>query len=237
MNNDWALSKLDEFLALSEMVWRTQSGSSFPEVAGGVTAVTQSAQVVEKILDRVTPAWRKSLVNDDYEPWQPTRLAVMRAQSEIRNSAEVAQMLGEDAPAMRADAMHRWAWDAARSLWQSGHFGEAVRAATVKLNAEMQNKVGRRDVSETALFQQAFSADAPSQGSARLRPVGDDGGKTALSVRRGIVSLAEGLFAAVRNPASHDVSEGILSEQIALEQLALVSLLARWVEGCTVVRE
>ncbi len=67
--------------------------------------------------------------------------------------------------------------------------------------------------------------------------MGDDGGKTALSVRRGIVSLAEGLFAAVRNPASHDVSEGILSEQIALEQLALVSLLARWVEGCTVVRE
>ena len=196
--------------------------------------IVQSAQIVEKILDRVTPTWRRDLADDPSHEWQPTAVAAMRALSEIENSAEVAEKLGEDAPFMKADAMHPWAWDAARSLWQSRHFGEAVRAATVKINAELQNKLSRRDVSEIALFQQAFSSDQPTVGALRLRPVGDDDGKTALSVRRGIVALAEGCFAAIRNPASHDSVEGI-SEQLALEQLAVVSLLARWIDECVVV--
>nr|WP_246865506.1 TIGR02391 family protein [Cryobacterium sp. BB307] len=128
--------------------------------------------------------------------------------------------------------MHPWIWDAARSLWQSGHFREAVRAASVKVNAELQNKVGRRDASEVALFQQSFSDDLPAPGKPRLRPENDDGGKTSLSLRRGIVAFAEGCYSAIRNPASHD--EGDLQEQIAMEQLAALSVLARWLDGATV---
>jgi hypothetical protein len=50
--------------------------------------------------------------------------------------------------------MHLWIRDSVRSLWQSRHFTEAVRAAAVKLNAETQNKLLRRDISETDLFRQ-----------------------------------------------------------------------------------
>jgi hypothetical protein len=62
----------------------------------------------------------------------------------------------------------------------------------------------------------------------------DDGSKTYKSVHRGARSLAEGLYAGVRNPASHEIL-GDLDEQHALEQLAAFSgLLARWVDAATV---
>ncbi|MFJ3633826.1 TIGR02391 family protein [Streptomyces sp. NPDC090112] len=47
--------------------------------------------------------------------------------------------------------MHPWAWEGARPLWQSGHLREAVTAAARKVNAETQNKLGRKDVSATRL--------------------------------------------------------------------------------------
>ena len=125
--------------------------------------------------------------------------------------------------------MHRWVWEGGRSLWQSRHFGEAVEAAAKKLNAETQNKIGRRDVSESDLFNQAFSDDPPQPGKPRLRLPSDDDGRTAKSMRRGIRAFADGCFAAVRNPIAHDGAE--LSETIALEQLAALSMLARWVDS------
>jgi hypothetical protein len=84
----------------------------------------------------------------------------------------------------------------------------------VKVNAETQNKLSVRDQSETALFQMAFSHDEPAAGKPRVRLPEDDGGKTALSVRRGMMVFAEGCYAAIRNPASHDPQEE-LSEQEA----------------------
>jgi hypothetical protein len=46
------------------------------------------------------------------------------------------------------------------------------------------------------------------------------------------MAFAEGCYAGIRNPASHD--EGELDEQSALEQLAASSVLARWVDGAAV---
>ena len=145
------------------------------------------------------------------------------------------EKLGDNAPQISAAALHSWVWESARSLWQSGHYRAAVQAAATKLNAETQNKVGRRDVSEKALFSESYSSNAPESGKARLRPANDDDGKTASSIRRGIASLAEGLYAAIRNPASHDPLDE-LEEHIALEQLAVVSVLARFVDDSTVVK-
>ena len=104
-----------------------------------------------------------------------------------------------------------------------------------KINAETQNKLGVRDVSETALFQMAFSADDPTSAKPRLRLPADDGGRTALSVRRGVMAFAEGCYAAIRNPASHDVQDE-LPEHQALEELAAFSVLARWIDDAAVRR-
>lgn len=235
MDEMWAKEKLREFIGFTELKTAYYEDlGSFDELAHPKEAILASAQLVEKVLDRVTPQWRRTLPADLAEEWQGHRNAAIRALAEIESAQEVAEKLGDGAPSMGADAMHPWVWDAARSLWQSGHFGEAVRTAMVKLNAELQNKVGRRDISEIALFQQAFSSDAATNSSKRLRLPGDDGGRSAASLRRGVIAIAEGCFAAIRNPYSHDVIVES-NEQVSLEQLALVSLLARWVDESSVV--
>jgi hypothetical protein len=47
------------------------------------------------------------------------------------------------------------------------------------------------------------------------------------------MEFGAGCFEGIRNPAAHEHGL-ILSEQVALEQLAAFSLLARWIEECEV---
>lgn len=238
MDEEWALTQLRGFIGLTRLVQPSSGGGvvymgDFASPVGSKADIVAAAQIVEKILDRVLPRWRSDVRVDKKGRWQQHREAAQRAVVEIESRAELAAKLGDNAPNLNAGGFHPWVWDSAKSLWQSGHFREAVRAAAVKINAETQNKLDRRDISEAALVQFAFSNDAPTLGKARLRPAGDDGGKTATSLRRGIAAYAEGCFAAIRNPLSHD--EGDLLEQEALEQLAALSVLARWIDGSSVL--
>lgn len=236
MNTGWAIGELDRFIA--QTVMRNGSGSS-----GGVSVitprnytaasdaeVTKQAQVVEKIFDRVIPRWRTEIENSKNNRWTRHREAAIRAREELVREQEVQENLGENAPEFSAAELHPWVWSGARSLWQSGHYREAVEGAIKKLNAETQNKVDRRDVSETDLFKQAFSLDDPKPGKARLRRMKDDGSDTYKSVQRGAMMFAEGVFAGIRNPLSHEANQE-LSEQAALEYLAALSVLARWVDA------
>ena len=241
MDYNWALAELQSFIDLTELVSPpyTPGDVLYPgddRVTRGKTdEIIKNAQVIEQILDRVIPTWRNYLEKRDNSRWQVHRQAALRAVSEIEHREEIAEKLGDNAPQISAAALHPWAWESARSLWQSGHYRAAVQAAATKLNAETQNKVGRRDVSEKALFSESYSSNAPEPGKARLRPANDDGGKTASSIRRGIASLAEGLYAAIRNPASHDLLDE-LEEHVALEQLAVVSVLARFIDDSAVIK-
>jgi len=148
---------------------------------------------------------------------------------------EVRARLGDDAPQVSAATMHSWVWEGAWALWRGGHFREAVTAAAKKVNAEAQNKIGRRDVSETKLFQSAFSLNAPKVDEPRLRLMVDDGSDTFRSVHRGAMALAEGCYAGIRNPNSHEDGLPELFEHEALEQLAAFSVLARWVDTATLL--
>ncbi|MFC9454469.1 TIGR02391 family protein [Streptomyces sp. NPDC056983] len=137
---------------------------------------------------------------------------------------------------MSADAMHPWVWEGAKSLWQSGHYREAVGAAARKVNAETQNKLGHRRNSETDLFKQALSPDQPKAETPRLRLPPNDGSKSFLSIQRGVMAFAEGCYAAIRNPISHDADLPELAEAEALEQLAAFSFLARKVSEASIER-
>lgn len=107
--------------------------------------------------------------------------------------------------------------------------------AAIRINAETQAKLGRMDISETDLFNQAFSMSDPKADSPRLRLAADDGSKTHESLHRGARAFAEGLYAAIRNPGMHTPEQrGGGQEQLALEHLAAFSLLARWVDQASV---
>ncbi|MCX5215994.1 TIGR02391 family protein [Kitasatospora sp. NBC_00240] len=236
---DWARAEFARFLELTDLI-RPQSppgvtvmGSSKLSNRGSQADIVASAQVVEQILDRVQPRWRTDVPDDRNKRvnrWYQHREAVQRADVALQRDAEVREKLGDDAPQLSAATMHPWVWEGARALWRSGHFREAVTAAARKVNAETQNKVSRRDAGETGLFQSLFSKDAPKAGQPRLRLMDDDGSDTFRSVHRGATAFAEGCFAAIRNPNSHEDGLPELPEHEALEQLAAFSVLARWVD-------
>jgi hypothetical protein len=62
----------------------------------------------------------------------------------------------------------------------------------------------------------------------------DDNSDTFRSVHRGAMAFAEGCFAGTRDPNSHEDGLPELPEQEALEQLAALTVLARWVDRAAV---
>lgn len=234
MDRSWAIEQLSSFIHLTEYVASTSPNVIGSFIRGNQEEIAGQAQVVEQILDRTTPGWRAQL-RDTKRRWDGLRELASRARTQLQREQELQEKLGDDAPRISAADLHPWVWEGAKSLWQSNHFVQAVRDAVTKLNAETQNKVGRRDVSETDLFKQSFSPDDPKPRKARLRRMPPEDSDTYRSVQRGAMSFAEGVFAGIRNPLSHEADQE-LSEQVALEYLAALSVLARWVDESTVER-
>jgi hypothetical protein len=167
--------------------------------------------------------------------WAKHREAAIRTCEELMRAGEIRQNLGDDAPQISAANLHPWIWSGARSLWQSDHVVQAVRDARTNLNAETQKRVGRRDVSQTQLFQQLFFLDEAKSGKSRLRRMTPEVTDTYRSLQRDAMAFAEGVFAGIRKPLSHVVDQE-MSEQVALEHLAALSVLARSVDESTVER-
>lgn len=230
----WALEQLQQFVAMTQL--RVGPRTGLPSgTAQPNDVIISEVPVVEDILDAVTPGWRVSRRESPTSRWAGHREAAQQAITRLQRGSEIHEKLGDGAPTLDAGRLHTWVWDGARSMWQSRHFREAVVAGLKKVNAEAQNKTGRHDLSETALFKRLFSLTSPAPNEPRLRLRDDEGTDTWRSAHIGAMALAEGLFAGIRNVVSHTVAETEADEQVALEQLAAVSVLARWVEDAHVV--
>lgn len=225
MNNEWALAQLNKFAELTAFTPGNPCASDDQD-----EQVQRQWVVVECILDRVTPEWREDawVQQPGSTHWQVNNW-VIRAQEFLKRQQELDENLGDGVPLVVAPSLHPWVWSAASSQWRSGHFRSAVEDAVKKVNAETQNKVGRRDIGETKLFQEAFSEKPAEPGKVRLRRMKPDGSDTYKSMQLGALALAQGIFAGIRNPFNHEEPQDI-DEQVALEYLAALSVLARWVD-------
>ena len=139
----------------------------------------------------------------------------------------------EAPPELGVRAMHPLIWGAAGGLWRSGHHREAVAGAAQALIDNVKTLTDRRDVADMSIWQQAFSAGAPGAGKPRLRWPGDPSDATVRSMQDGLRQFAPGAQMTIRNSAAHGTEQ--MPEQEALERLAVLSLLARWVDECEVV--
>jgi len=235
---DWAIKEIDHFLHVTDQVgYNNRPGSGVviagTHMRGSQTEASQRAHVVEQILHRVLPGWRKERPEKDGKySWLRDQAA--RGKAALERETELAEKLGDNTPDMDAANLHPWAWENGRSYWNTGHYHQTVMQAAIRVNAETQAKLSRMDVSETDLFNQAFSLDAPKEGAPRLRLMENDGSKTYENLHRGCRAFAEGLYAAIRNPGMHVPHDGG-EEQLALEQLAAFSLLARWIDQAEVI--
>lgn len=236
VDSDWSVREIDRFLHVTaQVVPNMGPGVVYigTVMRGPATEASERAHIMEQILDRVLPGWRAERPSDDSDfAW--LRDQASRAKAVLQRSDELAEKLGDNAPDMDAANLHPWAWENGRTYWNSGHFHQAVMQAAIRVNAGTQAKLCRMDISETALFNEAFSLSEPKSGAPRLRLMEDDGSKTYENLHRGARAFAEGLYAAIRNPGMHTPSKGG-EEQLALEQLAAFSLLARWVDQAEVV--
>lgn len=244
IDSEWAIKSLREFMRATDQVPHQNMPGSGVVVLGTYQRqpdpkIAELAHVTEQILDRVLPEWRHA---DDRPTevrhkaqWNHLRDWAGRGIAALQREKELREKIGNNAPQISASQMHPWVWSGARSLWQSGHHRSAVEDAAKKVNAETQNKVGRRDVSETRLFQEAFTDKAAEPGKARLRRRTPDGSDTYKSVQRGAMALAEGIYAGIRNPLNHEDPKDI-DEQTGLEYLAALSVLARWIDDAEVER-
>ncbi len=237
MDPDWAADEIDGFLRVTAQVVPDMGpGIAYfgTVMRGPETEASARAHVIEQILDRLLPGWRKDRPQADKE-FRWLRDQASRGKAALERQAELAEKLGDHAPEMDAANLHPWAWESGASLWNSGFHYQAVMQAAIQINTETQAKLGRVDVSEVALFNEAFSLSEPKVGAARLRLAEDDGSRTYENLHRGARAFADGLYTAIRNPGMHTPAPADGGEeQIALEQLAAFSLLARWVDQADV---
>ncbi|WP_422116534.1 TIGR02391 family protein [Brachybacterium sp. UNK5269] len=241
-DDGWVRSHLERFIDMTSLVEPpstrsiSRNGRDSRRMKAPLDEIVSATVLIERILEQVTPTWRKDVPEDLGGRWQQHRDAALRAIAALDLHPEIQARLGEAPTGSPASLLHPWVWDAARQLWSGAFFAEAVGAAARRVNAKTQQKVDRKDVADTDLFKQAFSTALPAEGRPRLRLWEDDGSQTYRNVHRGAMALAEGLFASARNLAAHE-DDYELTEKEALEQLVAFSLLARWVERSRKITE
>jgi hypothetical protein len=233
MNAEWAIDRLKHFLEISES---HVADDGYRDTKRPREEVLQDAQIVEQILDRVLPGWDRTPGSAYEDAWKPQREAAPRAIAQLEQQEELDANLGESSPVLSAGSLHPWIWESCRTLWSTGHYREAVGAAARALNYKTQQKLDRQDVGEWKLLRNAFQSKPPVVGEPRLRlmPTQRSDNDTFVSLHEGTGALAEDAFRSLRNVVSHEEG-GEPEEHIALEQLAVFSVLARRVDGATVV--
>ncbi len=225
--------RLDEFDQLTGEYWSVRLGKG--DTSELRKRLFESEPTVLKILRRLDPLFSEAEVLTDDE-WAGLAIhsnQIQRAIGVLTDMDEWAVRLAPDAPSLTADQFHPWVWDAARTFWESKHYRASVHAAATSINAHLQDKLGRRDLSDAKLIQEALSDKDPEPGKPRLRIPGDQKDTGVQTRQRGALQLGQGAYSALRNPAAHETRD--LTEQEALEQLATFSVLARLIHACNVV--
>lgn len=244
MDEEWALGVLEWWEATASKARATEYTSgrgnrTYGFVNAGhksVPALREREDQTRRVLARVLGL--KSLPailnpsRDVY--WVDDGLnSVAYAIGRLKTEAETRAKLGTTAPTMNADGLHALVWEAASKRWDSGHHTDAVQRAATALSGLVKDRTGRYELGDNELMSQAFSLAAPQEGKPRLRWPGNDDDLTVKAMRQGILNMAQGVFSAIRNPATHSTDE--LPRQEALEQLATLSILTRWIERCELV--
>lgn len=226
MNKEWAKQRLNSYLAAIREYEHHLYSDSF------------NAQVYEKVIS-LEPAAKAIMkrVNFEYRDYQFVQNAhnlaltlTIQTLALIDEADEIEKNLDPVGPQLPAAELHYWVWEAARSLWETQHYREAVQAAATSINAHLQDLACRRDVSDYKLIAELLSDKNPEPGKPRLRWPGNPSDEAFKSMQTGLRSLGSGIFQCIRNSTTHDLTE--LTEGEALERLAAMSLLCRWIEQC-----
>ena len=243
-NTELALEKAQEFLALLHDGWNEHGqrleGQATAEMRGMLPLMRDIAtrahpELVSALVEAepdvdgyLNPIWR----------WDGVKEATQTLVGVLQNLNIREQILGPSGPTLAAEGLHPWVWHAAVDLWDGGHFKDAVNAAAAAVEEQTQLKLDREDLSGTKLHTEAFKLDT-KPGERRLRfthltEKTADGNLTESwkSAHQGAMNYGQGCTQGIRNMNAHGTRD--LPENEALEYLAALSVLARWVDTAQV---
>lgn len=233
-------AKLEEFMATCEeyrrLHARIPAGSYWDE-----RLMRPIANLVERQLPtvrRIIEALDDSLLSDDfgvseaYIGLSSTESTTRQALAVLEDRDEWEEHLSPEGPSLAANNLHEWIWGAAAQFWDAGQYEAAVEYGAKSLNAHIQQK-SSMSIADRELASETFSPKS-SATNVRLWLPGPRDVETWRSRQDGLHLLAMGAFAGIRNVVAHSVTAG-WSQQEALEYLAVLSVVARWVEETEVV--
>jgi Protein of unknown function (Hypoth_ymh) len=236
VDQEWAADKLERFISAIDTLMDPDFRGREDEFDNKARALEP---VVQIIMEAVAPGLSKYESPDDARierwsiRWRPAKNAALWALGLVKDGAEAKERMRPDAPELLADQLHEWVWEAARPMWEASSYSTAVLWAAQSINARLQQKLNRYDISDATLCSEAFKIDEPKAERPRLRFHGDRTSETWRSLQEGAGFFGRGCFQAIRNPVAHSHQHPV-SEQEALEELAALSQLARWIDQCTV---
>ncbi|MEV5429087.1 TIGR02391 family protein [Streptomyces sp. NPDC052701] len=235
MDHSFAIEKLTEFvegvtdhLAAVERALKAQT-TEWPEFPKDLV----SQEVLVRQIENVYSPGLGDYDGHAKDDWYAARAAALHALGLAQSAEEMAAFLRPTSPALAADDLHPWIWDPAAPLWAAEAYQDAVLAAARTVNRRLQQKLGRHDVGEYDLAMQAFDLKDPVAGKPRLRSPGDRTSPSWRARQEGAKYMTAGAFLAIRNVAAHE-EDTDWGQQEALEYLATLSVIAHWVEECTV---
>lgn len=198
--------------------------------APGLTGVQYHVQGVQGAVDPIA-AW--ATVLQPKPVLEPANIIDAANQMIGQLDELIVRAEAEAPPKVGVAGMHPAVWGQASRLWRDGHYRQAVSAAADGVIGLVKARTGRNDIPDTSQWQQAFSNNPPKPGEPRLRWPGNPADQSVKSMNDGLRQFAPGAQMTIRNPAAHGTAE--MSEQEAVERLAVLSLLARWVDQCDLI--
>ena len=227
MDRTWMRERLEAFKTLYDDYDRLRAspGITARDIRDTLTTDLPTVRAILNVLDpALTPLTAELFTNQGRVR---VRQAINEALGVVRDQELWKAMLSPDAPSLVADQFHPHVWEAAAAIWDTGKYRVAVQQAAVSLSTHIATKAGS-PLTERKLVQEVFKTDPPTAAQARLHFPGDNSTETWRSRQQGLHLVAQGAFAGIRNVATHTNDEW--SEQVALEHLAVLSVVARWTD-------
>lgn len=235
MNKDWLRGRLEEFdeVCIKLLAELGPGGAWTPEARAVADEIPMLLPTAREIVKHLDPALVESIRLPRVLLEATTmHRAIQQALGVLQDQDELRVNLAPDAPSLIADQFHPRIWAAASALWDTGKYRVAVGQAAVALSAYIASKANS-NLTERELVNEVFAPSEPLQGKTRLHIPGDKVARSWKSRQDGLHHLAQGAFAGIRNIATHGEDEW--PEQVALEQLAVLSVVARWTDETELV--
>ena len=167
--------------------------------------------------------------------WDKAKRSGLARAASILNAAAI-ELTAKVAPLPNTgpvDSFHPWVSGAIVGLWESDPT-VAVREASRAVEIRLKAKIGAKDPTFTELVGMAFSEKEPDSSCARLRfDEFTPGTQEWTNAHTGAMRFGQGCAFRIRNLQQH--ADLAVERQEALEMLASLSLLARWIDGASVV--